>query len=138
MTDLVHQSSAYDGLYRAVILTQVITAEYLEQSHARIADYDRRLAGFYALLAPGRGGEGEGELDYMFVADELQGRGVGRVLMHDLHREAVRLGITRVHIVSHPPAAKFYQAMGARHVGEIPPRGAVTWARPLLQLRVKS
>jgi GNAT superfamily N-acetyltransferase len=136
MTQLVHNSAAYGGIYRPVILTEFISADYIRQHTARLAEDGNQLAGFYTLLTPGRGSGGEGELDFMFVADHLQGQGVGRMLINDLHHCASGLGLTRIQIVSHPPAEAFYQAIGARRVGSIPPRGAVTWTRPLLVLDV--
>jgi GNAT superfamily N-acetyltransferase len=136
MTRLVHNSAAYGGIYRPVILTEFISADYIRQHTARLAEDGNQLAGFYTLLTPGRGSGGEGELDFMFVADHLQGQGVGRMLINDLHHCASGLGLTRIQIVSHPPAEAFYQAIGARRVGSIPPRGAVTWTRPLLVLDV--
>ena len=134
MTHLVHNSAAYEGIYRPVILTESISAEYIQRHTAGVAEDGDRLAGFYTLLIPGRGSSGEGELDFMFVADDLQRRGVGRMLINDLRATASRLGLARIQIVSHPPAEPFYRAIGARRVGSIPPRGPVTWTRPHLVL----
>ncbi|GAA0949065.1 GNAT family N-acetyltransferase [Kribbella koreensis] len=136
LTQLTRTSAAYGGDYRAVIVEQTIDAAYLADNPARVAEDDRGVAGFYTLLIPGLGGPGEGELDYLFVADDRQGSGIGRMLMDDLRTEAAALGLRRIHIVSHPPAEGFYLAMGATRVGLLPPRGRVSWARPRLLLEL--
>lgn len=136
LTQLARTSAAYDGEYRAVIVEQTIDAAYLAKNPARVAEDERGVAGFYTLEIPGRGEPGEGELDYLFVADDRQGAGVGRALMDDLRVEAAALGLRRIHIVSHPPAEGFYLAMGATRVGLLEPRGRVTWARPRLVLEL--
>ncbi|CAM5613295.1 GNAT family N-acetyltransferase OS=Streptomyces cyaneofuscatus OX=66883 GN=G3I52_01355 PE=4 SV=1 [Streptomyces cyaneofuscatus] len=67
----------------------------------------------------------------MFVADEAQGLGIGRLLIGHLREEARRAGLTGVRIVSHPPAEGFYCGRGAERVGTVranPP--AVMWDRP--------
>jgi GNAT superfamily N-acetyltransferase len=56
------------------------------------------------LPLPGRGAAGEAELDYLFVADGQQGRGIGRALMADAVALAAELDVERIHIVSHPPS----------------------------------
>ncbi|ALC31487.1 acetyltransferase [Streptomyces sp. CFMR 7] len=86
---------------------------------------DDRVLGFYALtLRPP-------ELDLMFVADEAQGLGIGRLLIGHLREEAGRAGLTGVRIVAHPPAEGFYRSVGAEPTGTVranPP--AVLWDRP--------
>jgi GNAT superfamily N-acetyltransferase len=136
LTRLARTSAAYDGEYRAVVAEQTIDATYLAKNPARVAEDDRGIAGFYTLVIPGRGQAGEGELDYLFVADDRQGSGIGRALIDDLRGEATALGLRRIHIVSHPPAEGFYLAMGASRVGVLHPRGRVTWARPRLVLEL--
>jgi N-acetylglutamate synthase-like GNAT family acetyltransferase len=136
MTQLVHTSTAYGGIYHSVIVTQSVTDEYIEHNTARIAEDEGNLAGFYTIVIPGRGSTAEGELDFMFVADDHQGQGIGRSLISDLRVTAAGLGLTRIHIVSHPPAEAFYRAIGARRVGSIAPRGPVTWTRPHLILDI--
>lgn len=138
LTSIVRQSGAYDGEYRAVVVTQLVDAAYLAANPTRVCvDGDGEILGFASLLLPGRGVPGEAELDFMFVSDASQRRGVGRRLIADLVERCRELGVNRVHIVSHPPAAAFYESVGAVPVGEIPPRGRVTWSRPLLRLDIE-
>ncbi|SCE36813.1 Acetyltransferase (GNAT) domain-containing protein [Streptomyces sp. ScaeMP-e83] len=107
--------------------------DYIEAHRVFVAagrDDDRAL-GFYALILQ------PPELDLMFVADEAQGLGVGRLLISHLREEAGRAGLTGIRIVSHPPAEGFYRAVGAEPVGTVranPP--AVMWDRPELLLAV--
>jgi GNAT superfamily N-acetyltransferase len=135
LTEIVRSSGAYDGTYRVMVASQVIDAAYLAANPTRVCvDCQGAIVGFASLLAPGRGVPSEAELDFMFVADDRQGRGLGRALMADVVAVSTRRGIERIHIVSHPPAEAFYRSVGAVRVGEIPPTGRITWSRPLLQL----
>jgi GNAT superfamily N-acetyltransferase len=135
LTTLVRTSAAYHGSYRVMVANQRLDVAYLATNPVYVAHGPGGEPwGFYSLLVPGRGGDGEGELDFMFVANHLQGRGIGRALFEHMRAIAGRLGLTRVHIVSHPPAEPFYRANGARAIGQIPPAGRVTWTRPHLAL----
>ncbi len=87
--------------------------------------------GFYALLVD------EAELDLAFVADEAQGTGIGRLLMEHMLDQAAVAGLTRVRVVSNPPAERFYRRLGAERVGTVLPSSAnVTWERPELMFTV--
>jgi GNAT superfamily N-acetyltransferase len=137
LTRLVRNSGAYDGAYRVMVASQLIDAAYLAANPTRVSVDDREaIVGFASLLVPGRGVAGEAELDFMFVADDRQGRGVGRALMADAVAVARGMGVGRIHIVSHPPAEPFYRSVGAERVGEVPPAGRITWSRPLLCLDI--
>jgi GNAT superfamily N-acetyltransferase len=137
LTRLVRSSGAYDGPYRVMVASQRIDAAYLAANPTRVSVDDREeIVGFASLLVPGRGVAGEAELDFMFVADDRQGRGIGRVLMADAVAAGRRMGIGRIHIVSHPPAEPFYRSVGAERVGEVPPAGRITWSRPLLRIDI--
>jgi GNAT superfamily N-acetyltransferase len=137
LTRLVRNSGAYDGTYRVMVASQVINAAYLAANPTRVSVDDREeIVGFASLLVPGRGVAGEAELDFMFVADDRQGRGIGRALMADAVAVARGMGVGRIHIVSHPPAEPFYRSVGAERVGEVPPAGRITWSRPLLCLDI--
>jgi GNAT superfamily N-acetyltransferase len=137
LTALVRSSDAYDGRYRVMVANQRLTADYLAANVVRVAHGGAgELYGFYSLLVPGRGAESEGELDFMFVANGLQGRGIGRTMMNDLCGVAEQRRLTRVHVVAHPPAEQFYLTCGAHRVGHLPPAGRVTWTRPHLVLNL--
>ncbi|RKT88075.1 Acetyltransferase (GNAT) domain-containing protein [Saccharopolyspora antimicrobica] len=133
LTRIVRTSSAYDGHYRVMVAELGIDADYLAEHLVRVArDGDGRPLGFHTVIVPGRGAEDEGELDYMFVDDAAQGRGLGRLLITDACRQARARGLRRLHVVSHPPSEGFYLSVGARRVGTVPPAGEITWSRPHL------
>ncbi|GAA2793349.1 GNAT family N-acetyltransferase [Saccharopolyspora taberi] len=136
LTAMVRASSAYRGEYRPMVADASITAGDLAVHLVRVARDGDRPLGFYLLMTPGRGTDGEGELDYLFVDNDQQGRGLGRLLVADLRERAAERGLRRLHIVSHPPSEPFYLSLGARRVGEVGPYGAITWARPHLVLDV--
>ncbi|SDU75352.1 GNAT family N-acetyltransferase [Jiangella alkaliphila] len=135
LTTMVRTSAAYTGEYRVMVANQTIDAAYIAQHLTRVAHGpDGELLGFVTLQVPGRGGPGEGEVDFMFVADDAQGRGIGRLLIEDLVEQAAALGLHRLHAVSHPPSAGFYRGCGFRDVAVIEPYGRIGWSRPHLVL----
>ncbi|TDC50073.1 N-acetyltransferase [Jiangella ureilytica] len=135
LTAMVRTARAYDGAYRVMVANQTIDAAYIGRHLTRVAHGpDGRILGFASLQVPGRGGPGEGELDFMFVADDAQGLGIGRLLIDDVVAHARAQGLVRVHIVSHPPSAGFYRRCGARDVAVIAPYGRIGWSRPHLVL----
>jgi GNAT superfamily N-acetyltransferase len=137
LTRMVRGSAAYDGEYRVIVAPLLIDDAYLASNPTRVCVDDQgTIVGFASLLVPGRGVAGEAELDYMFVADDQQGRGIGRLLFDDIVAISRELGVGRIHIVSHPPSEGFYLSVGAQRVGEIPPAGRVTWSRPHLHLDI--
>ena len=105
LTRIVRTSGAYAGPYRVMVAPLTIDKTYLATNPVRVCVDDQgRVAGFASLLLPGRGVDGEAELDFLFVTDDQQGRGIGRALMADITVVALRLGARCIHIVSHPPA----------------------------------
>ncbi|MFI8883735.1 GNAT family N-acetyltransferase [Streptomyces sp. NPDC053813] len=133
LTRLVRKSRAYEGQYAAMVAGYRVGPDYIEthQVFAAVDPGTERLLGFYSLvLSPP-------ELDLMFVADDAQGLGIGRLLVDHLRGEAERSGLTGVRVVSHPPAEGFYRSVGARWTGTLaasPP--AVMWDRPELLLPI--
>ncbi|MFC9145538.1 acetyltransferase (GNAT) family protein [Streptomyces cavourensis] len=127
LTRLVRTSRAYEGPYAPMVAGYRVGPDYIEAHRVFVAADrdDDRVLGFYALtLRPP-------ELDLMFVADEAQGLGIGRLLIGHLREEAGRAGLTEVRIVAHPPAEGFYRSVGAEPTGTVradPP--AVLWDRP--------
>ncbi|MEW9514371.1 GNAT family N-acetyltransferase [Streptomyces bacillaris] len=127
LTRLVRTSRAYEGPYAPMVAGYRVGPDYIEAHRVFVAADrdDDRVLGFYALtLQPP-------ELDLMFVADEAQGLGIGRLLIGHLREEAGRAGLTGIRIVAHPPAEGFYRSVGAEPTGTVranPP--AVLWDRP--------
>ncbi|PVC81658.1 GNAT family N-acetyltransferase [Streptomyces sp. CS090A] len=133
LTRLVRTSRAYEGPYAPMVAGYRVGPDYIEAHRVFVAadGADDQVLGFYALLLQ------PPELDLMFVADEAQGLGIGRLLIGHLREEARRAGLTAVRIVAHPPAEDFYRTVGAEPVGTVranPP--AVMWDRPELLLPV--
>lgn len=126
---LTHASSAYQGAYAAILHGYEITAEQMARDVFRVAERGGGVIGYYSLTL-----EPQPELDLMFVADGEQGCGLGAELFNDMVATARGLGVPEIKIVSNPPAASFYQRMGAKHVGTQPPSGRVTWERPILRV----
>ncbi|MFC4086493.1 GNAT family N-acetyltransferase [Amycolatopsis samaneae] len=127
LTTLMHASSAYRGEYASILDGYAVTADYVRAHPVFVATKTDRVIGFAALLVD------EPELDLLFVADDTQSLGVGARLVTHLLGHASGLGITRVRVVSHPPALAFYERMGARRVGTRPPvPPKITWERPEL------
>lgn len=134
LTRLVRASRAYEGPYAPMVAGYRVGHDYVETHRvfAAVGETTHRLLGFYSLILD------PPELDLMFVADDAQGAGIGRLLIGHLRDEAHEAGLTEVRIVSHPPAEGFYTSMGARRAGIVraaPP--AVMWDRPELVLPVR-
>ncbi|MFE9724960.1 GNAT family N-acetyltransferase [Streptomyces sp. NPDC005794] len=132
LTRLVTRSRAYEGPYAPMVEGYKVGPDYIETHVVHVAeDDDGRVLGFYALiLSPP-------ELDLMFVADDAQGRGIGRLLVGHLLDEARHAGLAAVRVVAHPPAEGFYRSVGAERTGTVAARPpAVMWDRPELTLTV--
>jgi GNAT superfamily N-acetyltransferase len=135
LTRLVRGSGAYEGKYAAAVAGYRVGPDYIEAHRAFVAvggdGHEGRVIGFYSLvLAPP-------ELDLLFVADDAQGRGIGRRLVAHMRSEARAAGLDRVRIVSHRPAEGFYDRVGAVRTGTVrahPP--AVPWDQPEFELRI--
>ncbi|MFG3254068.1 GNAT family N-acetyltransferase [Streptomyces sp. NPDC048172] len=140
LTAMVRTSRAYGGVYAPMVEGYEVTPAYIarhEVFKATDTTTDTTtdtLLGFYALLL-----EPPPELDLAFVADEAQGRGIGRALLAHMRERARAAGLTDVRVVSHPPAEPFYLRMGAERVGTVPAAPPkITWPRPDLRLPVTS
>jgi GNAT superfamily N-acetyltransferase len=94
-------------------------------------DPANRVLGFYSLVLASP------ELDMLFVADASQHRGIGRLLVQHMKREARAAGLDRVRIVSRPPAERFYRRMGALLTGTVfANTPTVAWDRPDLEFLI--
>ncbi|MEU0677930.1 GNAT family N-acetyltransferase [Streptomyces sp. NPDC006172] len=137
LTRLVRGSGAYEGQYAAAVAGYRVGPDYIEAHRVFAAveadERGGRILGFYSLvLAPP-------ELDLLFVADEAQGLGIGRLLVTHMRSEARAAGLDSVRVVSHVPAEGFYHRAGAVRIGTAranPP--AVPWDRPEFEFRIPS
>lgn len=138
LTRIVRGSSAYQGEYAGAVAGYRVGPDYIEAHRVFVAvstdeDEGGRVLGFYSLvLAPP-------ELDLLFVADEAQGRGIGRRLIEHMKNEARAAGLDRLKVVSHHPAEDFYHRVGAVRTGTVlanPP--AVPWDRAEFEFRIPS
>ncbi|MEV5434484.1 GNAT family N-acetyltransferase [Streptomyces sp. NPDC052682] len=129
LTRLIQNSAAYRGPYASIISGYRVTADYINRHRVFVAvDAVERLQGFYALLLE------PPELDLAFVADDVQGRGVGRLLIEHMLSQARAADLTEVRVVAHPPAEEFYRRLGAVRVGTVAPSPPkVDWERPELR-----
>ncbi|MGZ5199928.1 MAG: GNAT family N-acetyltransferase [Telluria sp.] len=133
LTELMHSSSAYRGKYAAILAGYEISDEQIENDLMYVAEH-QCLLGFFSLT----GLPNTPELDLMFVSDQAQGKGIGRLLFDHLRTVARENGVARVHIVAHPPAEQFYLRMGAVRVGTKAAGGRVSWTRPVLSLEISN
>lgn len=132
LTHLIQASGAYRGTYASIISGYRVTSDYITRHQVFVAvDAAEQLQGFYALtLEPP-------ELDLAFVADAVQGGGVGRLLIEHMLGQARAAGLSEVRVVSHPPAEAFYRRLGAVRVGTLAPSPPkVSWARPELRFAI--
>lgn len=131
LTDLMQASRAYEGSYRSILDGYAITRDQIARDVIYLAKQNGQVAGFYSLtLVSGP------ELDLLFVADSMQGTGLGNMLIQHMKEQARQREIRHVKIVSHPPSVGFYQRMGATIVGTAAPTKKVTWSRPILSLEI--
>ncbi|EYT81356.1 acetyltransferase [Streptomyces sp. Tu 6176] len=137
LTRLVRGSGAYAGQYAAAVAGYRVGPDYIEAHRVFVAvgaeEDGGRVLGFYSLvLAPP-------ELDLLFVADEAQGRGIGRLLVAHMRSEARAARLDRVRVVSHVPAEDFYHRVGAVRTGTVPANPpAVPWDRPEFEFRISA
>lgn len=82
----------------------------------QVAERDGIVVGVAAFSADGE----RGQVELMFVDPAAMDQGIGRALMQWLIAEARALGLSAIDIEADPGAAGFYEAMGARRVGEAP------------------
>jgi GNAT superfamily N-acetyltransferase len=138
LSRIVEESRAYDGVYKVQIKGVKFSPHYIDSNHVRVAEDDhKKVIAFYSVIVPGTSPHRKGaELDFMFVENRSQGRGLGTALFRDLNTWAAEKQIESITIVSHPPSSEFYEKMGALQTGRLPPSGRVTWWRPIMTFTV--
>jgi N-acetylglutamate synthase-like GNAT family acetyltransferase len=79
-----------------------------------IAEWNGAIAGFAAVMPRG---DGETELDALFVEPNIWRRGIGRTLVEHCAHVARAKGATALHVIGNPHAETFYVACGFQRVG---------------------
>lgn len=121
LTDLCMRSKAHHG-YDARFMAQCapvleVHRSDIEAGRVWVAQRQRRIVGTVGVTPEG---DGEAELDRMFVEPEAIGSGVGRALMRRAVRESRAAGVRKLMILADPHAAAFYERCGAVQVGDEP------------------
>lgn len=138
LTALVIRSKAtwgYDeALMRAFAASLVITEASIARGDVFVAvdDEDRPLG--VAEIVTDKGAGQPGALKYLFIAPEAQGRGVGRLLIDAVSACARGRGVAALTIDSDPFAARFYERLGARLIGETQSEAVAGRMLPLYRL----
>lgn len=91
-----------------------VPAEHLPA--AIVAERDGAIAGFATVLPRG---DGEAELEDLFVDPAAWGQGIGRQLLAEAGTRAVALGARSLHVVAGGRARPFYERCGFRVTGPV-------------------
>lgn len=123
LTELALRSKGHWG-YDAEFLRDcridlTLTPEFVNSSPVYVIEEQGSIAGFYSLGTESAEEDVEVELLHLFVEPLTIGRGFGKLLFRHAVETARGLGFQRLLIGSDPFALKFYEAMGARRVGEV-------------------
>lgn len=114
LTELAFRSKAHwgydDAFMEACRSSLTVHGTCVEPTF--IAEREGMVAGFYQL-------DGD-EVDKFFVDPPHIGSGVGRALWEHLVETARDHGLSSITILSDPNAKGFYEAMGARSIGDAP------------------
>ncbi|MFD9589648.1 GNAT family N-acetyltransferase [Streptomyces sp. NPDC059980] len=136
-TRLVRGSGAYESKYASAVAGYRVGPDHIEAHCAFVAidadEHGGRVLEFYSLvLSPP-------ELDLLSVADEAQGRGIGRLMVAHMWSEARAAGLDHVKVVSHLPPKDFYHRVGPVRSGTgFANPVAVPWDRPEFEFHVSS
>jgi GNAT superfamily N-acetyltransferase len=122
ITNLIMRSKAYWGYDTAFLVAcragLTISPEYLVTHPAYVAEWNGQPVGFYSLAEEIEGQQVE--LDFLFIAPEAIGKGVGSQMWQHAVATSHRLGYHLMSIVADPHAEPFYRKMGAITVGAEP------------------
>lgn len=139
LTSLALRSKAHWGydedFMRRCHAELTVTAREVEQDPLYVAERDRGLLGFYGLSGLS---QGEAELEYLFVEPAHMGQGLGRALLEHAARLARGLGFSTLVIQGDPNAQRFYEALGARQVGDRASESIAGRRLPLFHLPLKA
>jgi GNAT superfamily N-acetyltransferase len=120
LSDLALRSKSHWGysqeFLEACRAELTLSEGYIASSPVFVLEEGERVVGFYSLREQGS----ELELLYLFVEPSMMNCGYGKRLWTHAVEAAAELGFQKITIESDPYAEAFYQAMGARRIGETP------------------
>ena len=94
-----------------------LTEDYLNRHHVFVAQYDKAILGFTAVIPLE---DGIWEIDHLWIDPPFMGRGAGRLLYQKALETVRGEGAPRLMILSDPNARPFYERMGAVLREEVP------------------
>lgn len=119
LEELQWRASLVHPAYRDALLADRsivhLPVEHLRDGCAIVAEVDGKVAGFAIVLSTG---DGESELDGLFVEPEMAGRGVGKALVEDARRHAQMSGAVLLKVIAALEVEGFYRRRGFDLVGE--------------------
>jgi GNAT superfamily N-acetyltransferase len=86
----------------------------LESGHVYVAERGNAIVGFAAIQPMG---DGDTELDALFVDPSMWRRGIGRRLVKHCEDAARSLGSSALRVIGNPHAREFYVASGFQSIG---------------------
>jgi GNAT superfamily N-acetyltransferase len=96
--------------------------EQIAANRVFLAERDGAIVGFFAVLPRG---DGETELDALFVEPNLWRQGLGKLLIEHCADVARAQGSALLHVVGNPHAKEFYAACGFQVTGTVQTRFGV-------------
>ncbi len=136
LTELALRSKAmwgYDADFmRACLPALTVSEQQIAAGGVSVAECDGRLAGFVAISREGP----DAEVDMLFVDPEAVQAGIGKALMEWAEAIARTDRIERLHVLSDPHAAGFYEACGFVRVGDAPSDAISGRRLPALEKRL--
>lgn len=119
LEDLQWRASLVHPAYRDTLLQDRsivhLPAEHLRDGSAIVAEVDGKVTGFAIVLPVG---EGESELDGLFVEPEMSGQGIGKVLVEAAMRRAQMSDAVLLKVVAALEVEGFYRRCGFELTGE--------------------
>lgn len=124
LTDLYRQEIRLrDAVLRkplGMVTTTQDIADEADHQHYGLVDGNRLLACVVIVkLASNSEAPNRVKLRQMAVAPDLQGQGLGKSLIEQVERQLQRNGVLRIELHARETAAKFYEKLGFRGVGEL-------------------
>lgn len=118
LIELQRRASLAHEAYREALLAHPeavdLPAEQITDGSVLVAEVDGVVAGFIVVLPLG---EGQGELDGLFVEPPLWRRGIGKALLEAGEAQLRAQGVALLAVIGAPEAEAFYAASGFVTVG---------------------